>query len=91
MHRVDEPMLANDMILTDWVLYCVRTGNLGSIVSDDHETQSDFRRFERMTMVGLWCICPQPNLRPSMKRVLQMLEGTSEVGVPPVVVAAQMF
>lgn len=79
------------MILTDWVLYCVRTGNLGAIVSDDHKTQSDFRRFERMRMVGLWCICPQANLRPSMKQVLQMLEGTSEVSVPPVVVDAQMF
>lgn len=42
-------------------------------------------------MVGLWCICPQPTLRPSMKQVLQMLEGTSEVGVPPVVADAQMF
>lgn len=91
LHRVDEPTLANGMILTDWVLYCVRTGNLGATVSDDHETLSDFRRFERITMVGLWCICPQPTLRPSMKQVLQMLEGTSEVGVPPVVADAQIF
>lgn len=43
LHRVDEPTLANGMILTDWVLYCVRTGNLGATVSDDHETLSHFR------------------------------------------------
>ncbi|KAK4587257.1 hypothetical protein RGQ29_024106 [Quercus rubra] len=72
-------------ILTDWVLSCVRDGNLESTVSNDTELLSDYKRFERMAMVGVWCICSNPTLRPSMKKVVQMLEGTVEVEVPPLV------
>ncbi|KAF3650278.1 hypothetical protein FXO37_18547 [Capsicum annuum] len=39
--------------------------------------------FQRFIKVGLWCIHPDPILRPSMKIVTQMLEGTITVGVPP--------
>ncbi|GAU23716.1 hypothetical protein TSUD_46460 [Trifolium subterraneum] len=75
----------DDMILIDWVLYWTKEGRLRDIVShdDDVEGFNDFNRFERMTMVGLWCLCPNPTIRPSITKVLQMLEGDSEVGVPP--------
>ncbi|KAA8548638.1 hypothetical protein F0562_000322 [Nyssa sinensis] len=75
----------DEMILTDWVQCCVRAGKLESIMSHSPGVLSDFRRFERMTMVGLWCLCPNPVLRPSMAKVVQMLEGTIEVGVPPLI------
>ncbi|TXG72025.1 hypothetical protein EZV62_000604 [Acer yangbiense] len=87
LHQVDEDTQVEDMILVDWVLCCVKAGNLRSIVSHDLEVLGDFKRFETMTMIGLWCICSNPTLRPSMKKVIQMLEGTVEVGVPPEVVA----
>ncbi|KAJ6434056.1 hypothetical protein OIU84_017714 [Salix udensis] len=61
----------------------VRAGNLLAIVSHDSEVLEDFCRFERMVLVGLWCLCPNPALRPSMDKVTQMLEGTSEIDVPP--------
>ncbi|TXG72030.1 hypothetical protein EZV62_000609 [Acer yangbiense] len=83
LHQVDEGTQVEDMILVDWVLCCVNAGNLRSIVSHDLEVLGDFKRFETMTMIGLWCICSNPTLRPSMKKVIQMLEGTVEVGVPP--------
>ncbi|TXG72034.1 hypothetical protein EZV62_000613 [Acer yangbiense] len=83
LHQVDEGTQVEDMILVDWVLCCVKAGNLRSIVSHDLEVLGDFKRFETMTMIGLWCICSNPTLRPSMKKVIQMLEGTVEVGVPP--------
>ncbi|KAK7842410.1 g-type lectin s-receptor-like serine/threonine-protein kinase lecrk2 [Quercus suber] len=73
-----------------WVLSCVRDGNLESTVSNDTELLSDYKRFERMAMVGVWCICSNPTVRPSMKKVVQMLEGTVEVEVPPLV-DAQIF
>ncbi|KAK1592228.1 hypothetical protein Q3G72_021483 [Acer saccharum] len=85
--QVDEGTQVEDMILVDWVLCCVKAGNLRSIVNHDLEVLGDFKRFETMTMIGLWCICSNPTLRPSMKKVIQMLEGTVEVGVPPEVVA----
>lgn len=85
LHEVNESTEGNEMILIDWVLCNVRAGNLQAIVSHDSEVLEDFCRFERMVLVGLWCICPNPTLRPSMNKVTQMLEGTSEVDVPPLI------
>ncbi|KAK9287822.1 hypothetical protein L1049_016264 [Liquidambar formosana] len=85
LHQIDEETEGEDMILIDWVLCCVRAGNLEAVVDHDAEISSDFKRFERMALVGLWCICPNPTLRPSMKTVRQMLEGTIEVGTPPLI------
>lgn len=90
LHQVDETMEADDMILTDWVLCYARAGTLQAIVNHESEILVDFKRFERMVMVALWCIGPNPTLRPSMKKVTQMLEGIIEVGVPPLI-DGQMF
>ncbi|MBA0817994.1 hypothetical protein Gohar_021387 [Gossypium harknessii] len=38
---------------------------------------------ERFVKVGLWCIQDDPNLRPLMKNVILMLEGTMTIPVPP--------
>ncbi|CAL0315964.1 unnamed protein product [Lupinus luteus] len=78
-----EKEFVNEVEVIDWVLHWAKEGNPRVIVSHDLEAVNDFKRFERMTMVGLWCLCPNPTLRPSMIRVLQMLEGNIEVGVPP--------
>ncbi|KAM3755125.1 hypothetical protein ACB098_02G016500 [Castanea mollissima] len=90
LHPADESAEVEYTILTDWVLSCVRDGNLEATVSNDTELLSDYKRFERMAMVGVWCICSNPTLRPSMKKVVQMLEGTVEVEVPPLA-DAQIF
>ncbi|CAN6678859.1 unnamed protein product [Malus baccata var. baccata] len=47
------------------------------------EQEVDTRQFERMIKVALWCIQDEPSLRPSMKKVLLMLEGTVEIPIPP--------
>lgn len=84
LHQIDDGTEGgDDMILIDWVLYWVKEGNLRDIVNHDLEVANDFKRFERMTMVGLWCLCPNPTHRPSIAKVIQMLEGDTEVGVPP--------
>ncbi|KAF3957001.1 hypothetical protein CMV_017941 [Castanea mollissima] len=90
LHPADESMEVEYTILTDWVVSCVRAGNLEAKVSHDTELLSDYKRFERMALVGVWCICSNPTLRPSMKKVVQMLEGTVEVDVPPLI-DAQVF
>jgi primary-amine oxidase len=84
LHQIEDGTEGgDDMILIDWVLYWTKEGRLKDIVShDDDEVFNDFNTFERMTMVGLWCLCPNPTIRPSITKVLQMLEGDSEVGVP---------
>lgn len=83
LSRVEEESEEVDIVLSDWVISCMLSRNLQVLVSHDPEVLSDLERFERMAMVGLWCNHPDPNLRPSMKKVIHMLEGTLEVGMPP--------
>lgn len=83
LSRVEEESEEPDLVLSDWVLSCVVSGKLEMVVRHDPEVISDFKRFERMALVALWCIHPDPILRPSMKKVTQMLEGTLELGIPP--------
>ncbi|KAJ9182095.1 hypothetical protein P3X46_006124 [Hevea brasiliensis] len=86
LNRIEEETEEDDLVLTDWVLKCVRMGRLNLVVNNEPEVLEDFRRFERLAMVGLWCVHPDPILRPTMKKVTQMLEGTAEVGVPPLAI-----
>lgn len=83
LNRVEEESEEDDLVLSDWVVSCIIRGKLEIVVRHDPEVLSDLKRFERMAMVGIWCIHPEPVLRPSMKKVTQMLEGTLEVGIPP--------
>ncbi|XXG48669.1 hypothetical protein AAC387_Pa02g3052 [Persea americana] len=74
---------ANAVLLIDWVCDCYKDGKIDELVEDDTEALNDARRLERMVMVAMWCIQEDPSLRPSMKKVTQMLEGAVEVAVPP--------
>ncbi|GFY98966.1 hypothetical protein Acr_13g0003670 [Actinidia rufa] len=47
------------------------------------EALNDWNKVEWFLKVGLWCIQEDPSLRPTMKKVTQMLEGVVEVEVPP--------
>ncbi|KAJ6757543.1 G-TYPE LECTIN S-RECEPTOR-LIKE SERINE/THREONINE-PROTEIN KINASE SD2-5 [Salix koriyanagi] len=82
-NRVEEESEEEDLVLSDWVISCMAAGKLETVVGHDPEVLSDFERFERMALVGLWCIHPDAMFRPSMKKVTQMLEGTLEIGIPP--------
>ncbi|XP_058073449.1 G-type lectin S-receptor-like serine/threonine-protein kinase LECRK2 [Magnolia sinica] len=73
----------DDAILTDWVCDCYKEGRIDKLVENDEEALHDPRKLERMLMVAIWCIQEDPSLRPSMKKVTQMLEGAVEVAVPP--------
>ncbi|KAM7497564.1 hypothetical protein LguiA_021978 [Lonicera macranthoides] len=70
-------------ILTDWVWDCFEEGKLVALVDYDVEALNDMKILERFVMVGIWCIQEDPFLRPSMRKVTQMLEGVVEVIPPP--------
>ncbi|MCL7046326.1 hypothetical protein MKW94_011838 [Papaver nudicaule] len=70
-------------ILTDWAYECFSQGKLEDLVEDDEEVMNDMKRFARLVMIAIWCIQDEPSLRPSMKKVTQMLEGVLEVSAPP--------
>ena len=71
---------ADEIILSNWVYDCFAAGKLDKLVKDENV---DFRTLERMVKVGLWCVQEDPTLRPSMKNVVLMLEGTINVPIPP--------
>ncbi|KAK4859103.1 hypothetical protein QYF36_026886 [Acer negundo] len=73
----------NYEILTDWAFDCYRSGKLDVLVEGDMEALSAVREVERFLMVAIWCIQEDPSLRPTMRKVTQMLEGVVEVAVPP--------
>ncbi|KAL6873479.1 hypothetical protein ACP4OV_013561 [Aristida adscensionis] len=53
----------------------------------DAEAMEEPERVERFARVALWCVDPNPALRPSMHRVVQLLEMTAgdqdQLQVPP--------
>ncbi|XP_075672243.1 G-type lectin S-receptor-like serine/threonine-protein kinase LECRK1 [Castanea sativa] len=71
---------ADEIILSNWVYNCFAAGELAKLVKDEN---IDAMTLERMVKVGLWCVQEDPALRPSMKNVILMLEGTIEISVPP--------
>ncbi|KAL3516585.1 hypothetical protein ACH5RR_023487 [Cinchona calisaya] len=74
-----------EVILTEWVYDCYTERTLHKLVEDDEEARSDMRQLEKMVMVAIWCIQEDPNVRPSIKMVLHMLEGVVQVSAPPCV------
>ncbi|KAL7218075.1 hypothetical protein ACSBR2_011363 [Camellia fascicularis] len=76
---------ADEIILSTWVYKCFLGGELYKLVEDewDEEIRADLKTLERMVKVGLWCVQDDPGLRPSIKNVILMLEGTMNIPFPP--------
>ncbi|TKY50559.1 G-type lectin S-receptor serine/threonine-protein kinase RLK1 [Spatholobus suberectus] len=70
-------------ILTDWAYDCYKAGRIDILVENDDEAISDINRLERFVMVAIWCLQEDPSLRPTMKKVMLMLEGIAPVTIPP--------
>ncbi|KAK6925696.1 Bulb-type lectin domain [Dillenia turbinata] len=71
------------VILTDRALDCYRDRNLDLLVEDDEEAKNDIVRVEKFVMITIWCIQDDPSMRPTMKKVTQMLEGAVDIPAPP--------
>ncbi|KAD5803508.1 hypothetical protein E3N88_14868 [Mikania micrantha] len=70
-------------VLTDLAWDCYKEGKLDVFVKDDLEALDDIEKLTTYMMVGLWCVQENPSLRPTMKKVILMLEGEIEVTEPP--------
>ncbi|XP_030470561.2 G-type lectin S-receptor-like serine/threonine-protein kinase LECRK1 [Syzygium oleosum] len=77
---VDWSLPEEEAVLEDLVYHCFQAGELDKLV--DYQS-IDKKQLERMVKVALWCILEEPSLRPSMRKVLLMLEGTVDVPIPP--------
>ncbi|KAI3516844.1 hypothetical protein L1887_15925 [Cichorium endivia] len=78
--KLDKSLPSDEAILEDWVYECYQADELLKLVNDE---DVDKRTLDRMIKIGLWCIQEEPSLRPSMKKVVLMLEGTVIIPVPP--------
>ncbi|XP_075649919.1 G-type lectin S-receptor-like serine/threonine-protein kinase LECRK2 [Castanea sativa] len=73
----------DQMILANWAYDCYNDKKLELLVENDEEAIEDMKRMEKYVMIAIWCIQEDPSLRPTMKKVVQMMEGSIEVSVPP--------
>ncbi|XP_018832270.2 G-type lectin S-receptor-like serine/threonine-protein kinase RLK1 [Juglans regia] len=78
-----ESDLEDQAILTDWAYDCYQEGTLDALVEYDVEALDDRKRLEKFVKVAIWCIQEDPSLRPTMRKVTQMLEEIVEVLAPP--------
>ncbi|XP_050380816.1 G-type lectin S-receptor-like serine/threonine-protein kinase LECRK3 [Argentina anserina] len=78
--NVDLSLPHDEAILDDLVYHYFESGQLEKLVGDE---EINIRQLERVVRVAIWCIQDEPSLRPSMKKVLLMLEGTVDIPVPP--------
>ncbi|KAK4414415.1 G-type lectin S-receptor-like serine/threonine-protein kinase LECRK3 [Sesamum alatum] len=83
MSSVEFAMGDQEEALIDWVYDCYSKKKLKMLVENDEEAMNDMKGVERLVMVAIWCIQEDPSLRPSMRKVTQMLEGVADVSVPP--------
>ncbi|KAI4353153.1 hypothetical protein L6164_002123 [Bauhinia variegata] len=70
----------DQVLLSCWVYNCFVAGELHKLVLGE---DVDKKVLENMVKVALWCIQDEPALRPTMKSVVFMLEGVTEVAIPP--------
>ncbi|KAL5766739.1 hypothetical protein ACOSP7_017356 [Xanthoceras sorbifolium] len=73
----------NQMVLADWAYDCYKDKTLHLLVENDEEALHDMERVKKCVMIAIWCIQEDPSLRPTMKKVTQMLEEVVEVSTPP--------
>ncbi|CAA6660572.1 unnamed protein product [Spirodela intermedia] len=67
-----------------WAYEEFEKGNVESIVDRRLAPEEvDMVQMARAVHVSFWCIQEQPSQRPTMGRVVQMLEGTMEIERPP--------
>ncbi|KAK4262563.1 hypothetical protein QN277_028111 [Acacia crassicarpa] len=70
-------------VLTDWAYDCYAERRIDILVEKDKEAMADIGRLKKWVMIAIWCIQEKQEARPSMKIVMQMLEGLVEVPNPP--------
>nr|XP_028959905.1 LEAF RUST 10 DISEASE-RESISTANCE LOCUS RECEPTOR-LIKE PROTEIN KINASE-like 2.1 isoform X2 [Malus domestica] len=72
----------SDVYFPDWVYKKLEAGSSLGLPNGVTEEENELAR--KMILVGLWCIQTKPSDRPSMSRVIEMLQGSIEaLQIPP--------
>ncbi|KAL2338367.1 hypothetical protein Fmac_012813 [Flemingia macrophylla] len=75
--HVSEP---EAIVLSNWAYKCFVRGQLNKLFFWE---AVDKTLVENMLKVALWCVQDEPFLRQTMKSVVLMLEGVTDIAVPP--------
>ncbi|XP_024178156.1 G-type lectin S-receptor-like serine/threonine-protein kinase LECRK1 [Rosa chinensis] len=79
--NLDVSVRAEEIVLSTWVYKCFVSRELHKFIVGGEEVNK--KSLENMVKVGLWCIQDEPALRPSMKSVVLMLQGITDISIPP--------
>ncbi|KAK9949928.1 hypothetical protein M0R45_005437 [Rubus argutus] len=79
--NLDVTVRDEEIILSSWVYKCFVSRELHKLTVGGEEVNK--KSLENMVKVGLWCIQDEPALRPSMKSVVLMLQGITDISIPP--------
>ncbi|CAL5041858.1 unnamed protein product [Urochloa decumbens] len=69
--------------LRAWVESLIRGGNAELLVQEESEALAYTESVERFARIAIWCLQKDPSTRPTMRKVVQMLEGEVEVDPLP--------
>ena len=69
----------------------VEGGDILSLLDSRLNREANVEEVMRIWKVAYWCIQDEEENRPSMSLVEQMLEGVSDVMMPPIPVSVQFF
>ncbi|KAJ0256081.1 Serine-threonine/tyrosine-protein kinase [Hirschfeldia incana] len=67
----------------EWIYRDLENGDNGRLIEDGINNEEE-EIVKKMTLVGLWCIQSWPSSRPTMNRVVEMMEGNlNALELPP--------
>ena len=72
------PMVPGELDLVDWVIECWKKGSI--LDASDPRLEGIFteEQMELVLKLGLFCSHPNPAIRPSMRQVMQYLDGDAK-------------
>ncbi|KAK9949919.1 hypothetical protein M0R45_005428 [Rubus argutus] len=86
--NLDVTVRDEEIILSTWVYKCFVSRELHKLTVGGEEVNK--KSLENMVKVALWCIQDEPALRPSMKSVVLMLQGITDISSPPCPITMSM-
>ncbi|CAN6933846.1 unnamed protein product [Brassica oleracea] len=79
----DTSSSTSSMYFPEWIYRDLEKGDNARLIEDGINNEEE-EIVKKMTLVGLWCIQSWPSSRPTMNRVVEMMEGNlNSLELPP--------
>ncbi|EXC36488.1 L-type lectin-domain containing receptor kinase IX.1 [Morus notabilis] len=89
---VDPKAEPSKIRLVEWVWDLYGKGQILQAVDEGLKTEFDETQIERLMVVGLWCVHPDPTIRPSIMQVINVLNFQAPLPrLPPKMPVAMYF